>query len=189
MPIIGTIASGISGHLTSPSDFESIQTFTMANNSTTSVDFTSIPSTYKSLRMIVYIQGTADGQEMYAAFNNDTTGTNYTRQVMYNTGSGAGTSFYQISQTAGRSFFYNPVGTATYPYTFIGYELYLPDYALTNKYKTSIIDGWQHQASSTGSITQHSGIWASTAAINRITITATTGAFAQYTQFALYGVK
>ena len=161
----------------------------MTNNSTTTVDFTSIPSTYKSLKMRVLMQGTVDGIETYVAFNGDTTGTNYTREVMYNTGSGAGTSFAQVSQTAGRSFFYNPQGTSSYPYTYIAYELHLPDYALTNKRKTSIIDGFQHQASTTGAITQHSGIWASTAAINRITLTAQTGAFAQHSHFALYGVK
>lgn len=193
------VSNALSGSLTTPgakgvfqslaSDFESIQTFTMTNNSTTTIDFTSIPSTYKALKMRVIMQGTADGQEIYAAFNNDTTGGNYTREVMYNTGSGAGTSFAQVSQTAGRSFFYNPVGTSTYPYTYIAYELHLPDYALTNKRKTSIIDGFQHQATTTGAITQHSGIWASTAAINRITLTCLTGNFAIYSQFALYGVK
>jgi hypothetical protein len=52
MPILGVIASQISGRLFAPSGaYDSIASFTISGDSTTEVNFTSIPSTYKHLQL------------------------------------------------------------------------------------------------------------------------------------------
>lgn len=172
-----------------PSDFESIQTFTMTNSSTTTIDFTSIPNTYKALQIRAIFAATVEGAEAWISFNGDTSGGNYSRQVMYNTGTGAGTAFSQTSTSLGRSYFYAPASITAYPNTFVAHIINFPDYALTNKNKTSSADYWQGMGGTVGSIVQQQSLWASTAAINRITFTMQSGAFATGTQLALYGVK
>ena len=109
--------------LVTPSDFESIQTFTMTNSSTTSIDFTSIPNTYRALQIRAIFASTVSGSEAWVSFNGDTTAGNYSRQVMYNTGTGAGTAFSQQAQAAGRSYFYAPDSITAYPNTFVAHLL------------------------------------------------------------------
>jgi hypothetical protein len=61
------------------------------------------------------------------------------------------------------------------------------DYANTNKFKTlRSLTGNDRNGS--GSIWLDSGLWRSTSAITSIKFTTGT-AFAQYSQFALYGIK
>ena len=60
------------------------------------------------------------------------------------------------------------------------------DYANTNKYKTMrALDGFD--ANGSGYAVLWSGNWRSTSAVSTITITG--GTFAQYSSFALYGIK
>jgi hypothetical protein len=63
------------------------------------------------------------------------------------------------------------------------------DYTNTNKYKTSrAFAGFD--ANGSGMLAVTSGLWMSTTAINSITFTSdASGNFAQYSSFALYGVK
>jgi len=189
MPILGVIASGVSGNLSIPSDFESIQTIDITNNSTTVADFTSIPSTYRNLYLRAIFSGTSAGSEAWVSFNGDTTAGNYSRQVMYNTGSSTGLSFVQNSQASGRSYLYSPDNATNYPNTFPVYNHYILDYAQTNKNKSVWQDGYQTMDASYGAILAMSALWAQTAAINRITFTMQSGAFAQYSQLALFGLK
>lgn len=171
------------------SDFESIQTINITNNSTTVADFTSIPSTYRNLYLRVIMSGTSSAVEAWVSFNGDTTAGNYSRQIAYNSGTGAGSSFVQNSQAAGRSWLYSPDSTINYPYSFPVYNHYIIDYAQTNKYKSTWQDGYQFMDASYGAILMGSFLWSSTAAINRITFTCQSGAFAQNSQLALFGLK
>ena len=189
MPILGAVASGISGRLGIPSDFESIQTINIADSVTTAVSFSSIPATYKSLYLRAQFSGTSAGGEAWVSFNGDTTASKYTRQVMYNTGAGAGTSFVQASQASGRSYLYSPSSVSSYADTYPVYQNYFPDYSLTNKHKTVIQDGWQGMDNSYGAILQMAALWADTAAINQITFTMQSGAFGPKSQLALFGLK
>lgn len=62
------------------------------------------------------------------------------------------------------------------------------DYKNTNKYKTSrFLSGYD--ANGSGVIMLNSELWMSTAAITSITIDNTGSNFAQYSSFALYGVR
>jgi hypothetical protein len=63
------------------------------------------------------------------------------------------------------------------------------DYANTNKYTTTrAIWGWDNN-STEGNIRFVSGLWMNTAAITSLKIVPESGAFKQYSHFALYGIK
>ena len=178
-PILGIMASGMSGNLWAPGkDFDSIATTTVGGTSVSSVTFSSIPATYKHLQIRMYLNSAAiNDVGMY--FNGDNNsawhflkgdGTNAT----------AGASTYQAGSA------YTSVnGTSTSPGGAITDIL---DYANTNKFKTARTLGG-YDANGSGQIALRSSYWASTAAITSVTIVAATSNFTQYSSLALYGVK
>jgi hypothetical protein len=71
---------------------------------------------------------------------------------------------------------------------FSGEVIDILDYANTNKYKTTrLINGRDQNGS--GFIWFNSGLWQNTNAITSLTFTAQNGNYAQYSSFALYGIK
>ena len=62
------------------------------------------------------------------------------------------------------------------------------DYADTNKYKTTrTLNGFD--GNGTGAVTFNSGSYQSTSAVTSVTFYSVGTAFAEYSQFALYGIK
>ena len=89
--LAGAIASGISGHLFNPTgSFESIATTTVGSGGTSSIDFTSIPSTYQhlQLRIISRVSNADTGDNIFLQFNGDTS-SNYSWHYMEGDGSTA----------------------------------------------------------------------------------------------------
>ena len=160
--------------------YESIATTTVGSGGSSTVSFTSIPSTYTHLQVrYMTLTNTLAGPTTLQ-FNGDTTGANYRYHVLY----GNGTSALAGSATTA----YAPIfqGNTTYPSVGI---LDILDYNNTNKYKTTRnLDGYDTNNTISGSLGLSSGLWMNTAAITSITFVANT-TFNQYTQFALYGIK
>ena len=178
MPILGVIASGISGHLIAPA-YDSIQTVT-ASGGETSLSFSSIPSTYKHLQ-IRCITSDASNAVVVMQYNNDT-GANYSWHSMYGNGGSAGAA--QGSSANYMYFLFSSVVASVYGASVVD----ILDYASTAKYKTlRSLSGSDENGS--GNLTIHSGLWQSTSAINAIKIFPEAGNFRQYTQFALYGIR
>ena len=189
MPILGIMASQITGHL-STNSFESIQTVTVGSGGASSAVFSSIPSTYKHLqiRLTARVTGATTDSNIVAYFNTDTTSGNYPQHVLYGTGSspaGAGYSPSDSNLAIGRT----PGASSTSGMFGVGIADIL-DYTNTNKNKTVRALSGQDQNGS-GIVLLNSGLWLSTAAISTITITAQSGNgnLAQYSSFALYGIK
>ena len=184
-PFLGTYASQISGHLTPPSSFESIQTGT-GTGSNDSFTFSSIPSTYKSLQIRISATLAASGGEptgMYLRINGDS-GSNYSRHHLNGDGSTATAAGYATSSLI----FFNTVYFAkTYPSTFI---IDILDYNSTSKYKTvRYFAGTDKNGS--GNVALGSGLWQSTSAINSLYFQVLSGGMYYSTDstFALYGVN
>jgi hypothetical protein len=180
MPILGVIASGISGNLYNPS-YESIATSTVGAGGTSSISFLSIPATYQHLQIRTFVANTTPANGAYFYFNGDTTAANYVNhQYNYN-----GTSV-----TAGWD------STNAYPIYFTGSTsgfgiqiIDILDYANTNKFKTIRSVGG-YDTNGTGYLYSTSSLWKSTSAGSSITITAPGATtFTQYSSFALYGIK
>lgn len=185
-PILGIFAS--QGRVAANS-YESIATVTVGAGGSSSIDFTSIPSTYKHLQ-IRAISRTNRGDTndfMTVRFNSDT-GTNYAYHSLYGNGASAGAADTGTSTgtpwsgvTAG--------GNATA--SIFGAVIWdVLDYQNTNKYKTLRLLSGTDQNGTTGRIYFQSNLWQSTSAISTVTIIPTYGTlFSQYSHFALYGIK
>ena len=158
-----------------PSDYESISTITVGSGGSTTITFSSIPSTYSHLQLRIVANSGGDRLQ----FNSDT-GSNYARHYIY--GSGSAASAGGSSNTT-----YAAVGDYTTTASFFpGTIVDILDYANTNKYKTvRSYTGFDNNTQ--GEVFQFSGHWRSNSAISSITITG--GTMAQYSTYALYGVK
>lgn len=182
-PILDLIGSAKGygwGALSVASSFESIATATPSGVS--SVTFSSIPSTYKSLSLRINALGT-DGDTIQVEFNSDT-GANYAYHRFAGTGSAAAAGYYTplnwipISDASYQGI--NP----TYPTPLI---FDIIDYASTTKNKTTrTLTGIDKNGS--GVISLQSGLWLSTSAITSIKVYGFSN-FNSGTTIALYGIK
>jgi hypothetical protein len=180
MPIPGIYASQISGHLFAPSGaYDSLASVTLSA-SASSITFAGIPSGYKHLQlraMSMCVGGATINGTMY--FNSDSTGTNYYSHNLTGNGSSAAAGAYNFPYTP---FF---TGSSTAPQSIVMDFL---DYSNVNKNKTvRILSGYD--ANGSGNISLTSQLWNNTAAISSIAISTNGGNWAQYSSFALYGVK
>jgi hypothetical protein len=178
-----------------PGTFESISTFTVTSGGTSSIAFTSIPSTYKNLQLRITAQtnrGTYGIDEALMRFNSDT-GNNYTAHRMFGDGTNAVAS--ETVSVSGILVGSGHLGTTTGGQFGINI-IDIFDYASTNKNKTTrLIGGTDHNGAQYGTIGgrvgQTSAFWTNSGnAISAITLTpANASLFTEYSSFALYGIK
>jgi hypothetical protein len=179
-----------------------INTSEVANTTTTSVTFTSIPSTYTHLRIYGTIAGESIGTvtNCRVYFNSDSNGANYTRREMYAEGTGSAgaamgtevrndssSSVLQVGVTALRG------GQATSDPTnpMNPFSAWIANYTTTSFKKTAFIstgygwnvDNWRYYAWETQ---LH---WNSTSTITSITIDVGGSTYLRkYSNFTLYGI-
>ena len=192
-PILGIYASQISGHLFAPSGaYDSIATVTVGSGGASSVSFTSIPSTYTHLQIRGIARSTNAGTGLNLInyrFNSDS-GSVYSGHSLYGTGSSA-------QATAQTSMNYGWAGRTSTPRTgngasvFSGFVIDVLDYASTNKQKTVRTLSGSNNNGTSDAVELCSSLYfpASITAVNRIDFYEETANFAEYTQFALYGIK
>jgi hypothetical protein len=186
MPILGIMASAISGNLTSPSmDF--LATYEVPAGGVSSFAFTSINQNYTHLHLRgvlrnehpsynyggLYWQHNSTGQGYY----HDTTWDSATPSLNYGGAGGAGTPFGVV-----------PTSNVTSGF-FAHWVLDMYDYKSTNKNKTLIYrDGFaasSYQIIDIGSASFAANLNATTS----ITFLSLTSNFSQYSRLSLYGVK
>jgi hypothetical protein len=177
--MIGAITAGLfsTGVATSTTSYESIASSVVGGAGSSTITFSSIPSTYKHLQIRCAVLTTAGGINIQ--YNSDT-GSNYTYHQLYGTGTSA-LANAGTAQTAGFIGYNNAAGSN--PTAIVCDVL---DYQNTNKYKTHRSLAGTDVNGSGGTLTFFSGLWLNTAAISSIDIK---GTFAQYSSFALYGIK
>jgi hypothetical protein len=164
-------------------DYESISTTTVSTP-VSSITFSSIPSTYSHLQIRYIGRNSVNNSVIKITFNSDT-GSNYSLHYLYGNGASAAAGG-AASQTAVEA----NMAVSTYAANvFGGGVMDLLDYANTNKYKTlRVLNGFDNNGS--GQVTFSSGLWMNTNAVTSITLTPnSSGNFAQYSSFALYGIK
>ena len=145
------------------------------------ITFTSIPQSYTDLLVKVSGRSTSTSTGVEIAFNNNST--SYTNRRLYGTGSSTG------SDTSGTAFVSNTmiVDSSYTASTFGNGEFYIPNYTSSDN-KSVSVDGVTENNSSTALMMLTAGLWSNSAAITSIKITPTSGSFAQYSTFYLYGV-
>jgi len=164
------------------SAYESIATVIVGSGGSSSVSFTSIPSTYKHLQI--------------RAIHKPTTSGDYDWSIQFNSDTGANYSKHQVAGDGSVTFATGTANTNQIPggwnqYTDFGGSIVdILDYANTNKNKTvRTMTGADRNGA--GLIGLRSGYWNNTAAVSSILIIPTSGStgLAQYSSFALYGIK
>ena len=164
-------------------NFESIATITAAGSS--SVTFSSIPSTYKHLQ----IRGMANNGETSSWNNqgmqiNGITSAVYSFHVLYGDGASVGAIPGYSNTKINDAFRIPPASTGVFGVVIMDFL----DYTNTNKYKTiRTLDGGDGNGN--GWISLASGLYQQTTAISSITLISSSGNFGTGSQFALYGIK
>ena len=183
-PILGILASST---LVSTNSYSSIATVSVGSGGQATVDFTSIPSTYKHLQIRFMARSTrVDAYGYFRMRFNSDTGSNYSLHNLYGSGSSAaanaGVSLTSIegTQVPGASAAANIFGVGV---------IDLLDYTNTNKYKTARFLYGDDRNNTQGYVFAKSGLWMSTSAITSITLSDEFNSFAEYSSLALYGIK
>jgi len=187
-PMLGIMASSISGSKAVTSSYESIATTTVGSGGTSTITFSSIPATFKHLQIRILARSNyaVQLQDYLKLRYNSDSGANYAVHNLLGDGTSA-TSFDSTSTTSNWIQRISAAGATAS--AFGGAVVDILDYANTNKYKTMRnLGGVDNNGS--GRIYLTSGLWQSTSAITSITITPGDGtSFDQYSSFALYGIK
>lgn len=169
------------GAVAAVGDYESIATVTVGAGGSSSISFTSIPSTYKHLQ-VRWIGAGTGSPSVDSRFNSDSSG-NYTRHRLQ--GNGTSASADAVTGQTQMSLFGSPgLPSAS---TFAAVVMDILDYQNTNKYKTvRMLAGVDKNGS--GNIELTSFLWLSTNAITSISFSPSSGSFSEYSSFALYGI-
>ena len=191
MPILGIMASQISGHLFAPAGaYDSLATVTVPSGGVASITFAGIPSGYKHLQVRAIARSnrasTVDVVKLNLGNGSADTAANYSWHQLYGTGSTAG-----AAAGASTSTIELPVISASSASTGIFGLMVLDilDYQSINKYKT--VRGFAaSDQNGSGELDFCSGSWRSTSSVDVVLLAPRTGTlFEQYSSFALYGVK
>jgi len=169
-----------------PSSYESIATVTVSGSSTTTVTFSSIAGTYKSLQVRA-IWRSAGGSLGYS-LNGDTSSI-YTIHNLAGDGStvsaqGSG----GVSPNSGLNALFQYLTGDNATYSTVGI-IDLIDYASTTKYKTVRAFGGNDINAAGGEVDLSSSLWRSTAAVTSLSLVTNAANFTAGSTFALYGIK
>jgi hypothetical protein len=157
-----------------------IASVTVGSGGSTTIDFTSIPSTYTDLKLVSSLRGDANTVDMTYTFNGLTT--NQTGRLLRGNGSSAATGTDTL--------IYGLQNASTYTAsTFTNSELYIPNYASSNN-KSMSQDGATENNATLSYTYLVAQLWSASAAINAISLVAgSSGKFVQYSTATLYGIK
>jgi len=200
MPLITTLAGastrgdgGLQTFGGSGGNYESIQTVTVTSGGSATISFSSIPQTYDhlQLRVLSKTTDTATGEDnTNFYFNSDSNFNNYRGHWLRANGSSVSTSDLQAS---GYQVYTGVIPTSgTGQTSMFGASIIdILDYTNTNKNKVvRTLNGDNLNNTNFDFIGLYSALWNSTAAVTSITFTVPGGTnYAQYSSFALYGIK
>jgi hypothetical protein len=164
-----------------PSSFDSIASSTLAT-AASSVTFSSIAGTYKSLQLRILAAGSSGGTPgINWRFNGDT-GANYSYHLLR----GDGTTADAIGGASNNEGLGSNAGPGSSIFGAMIMDIH--DYASTTKNKTVRIFGGEDE-NGVGLIRLNSSVWLNTNAITSITIKTSSGTFTAGSTFALYGIN
>jgi hypothetical protein len=171
-----------------PDTYKRIASVTVGSGGASSIDFTSIPSTYTDL-IVKLSTRRSDTSEGYLSLRfNANSGSNYSNRTLRGTGSSVLTS--ADSSTTFLDFWVID-GTGYTANTFASTDIYITNYAGSANKNVSA-DNVSENNQTTTYMQMTAGIWAQTTAINQITFYAAgapSGTFAQYSTATLYGIS
>ena len=179
--IAGLLGDGVPVSLT---DFESIATATPSG--TSSITFSSIPSTYSHLQIRASLVNASNGGTMRGRFNGVTSNL-YGEHYLEGSGSTV-TAGADSSQTY-MYLAYITTGAVNSSSNAAAFIMDVLDYANTNKNKTVRVLAGSDNNTTNGTINFISSLFRDTTAISSLTLDMSGINFSAGTTFALYGIK
>lgn len=164
-------------------NYYSIATVTVPSGGAAAVTFAGVPSGFKHLEIRFIARGLSGGA-IYTQFNGDTSAVYSSHNI---NGDGSSATAQAQSATSTPLIIRNG-GISSTANIFSAGIVSLLDYASTTKNKTLRSIGGQ-DLNGSGLIEEASNGWYSTSAITSVVMTHNGSGFAQYSHFALYGVK
>lgn len=161
--------------------YQLISSVTVGSGGASSIDFTSIPSTYTDLVLKVSARESG-GAGLNITFNGTTTGYNDIELYTSN-----GTSAASYSRTGNAGYWGIDNSSSTTASTFSNTELYIPNYAGSTN-KSGSLDSVAENNATAAYLVMAAELLANTAAISSIKITPASG-FVQHSTAYLYGIK
>lgn len=168
-----------------PNTFTLIASSTAGSGGVPNFDFTSIPSTYTDLCLKTSLRSTASGGGGGAAWDNV--------RIRVNGTSGSSRALYTFDNATPESsnftaeiYYWIDYSGAT-ANTFASADTYITNYASSNS-KSFSIDSVTENNSINVALSLSAGIWSNSTAINQLTVTPTSGNFAQFSTAYLYGI-
>lgn len=180
MPILGIWASQISGHLWAPAGaYDALATVTVPSGGAASITFTGIPTGYKHLQIRAIYETVSFADNIGMTLN----GSTVLSRMHYLTGNGSSASAGSTTS----NLLTLQAGYSTTDY--YGMVIDILDYQNTNKNKTvRVLGGVDFNGS--GTIFMSSALYETTSAVSSLSLQGFGGqTIAQYSSFALYGVK
>jgi len=156
---------------------------TVGAGGASSIDFTSIPSTYTDLVVKLSLRDNFASVSVNAGMKINGSSTGLTGRVLFGTGSAANSTTVtdSIGYTVGTS------GTAS---TFASTDIYITNYASTSAYKSYSAESAAESNATTVYVQMLAGLWSSNSAITSLTIYPQNASlFTQYSTAYLYGVS
>lgn len=161
--------------------YTEIASVTVGSGGAASMSFSSIPSTYTDLKIVVSARNSGADNTAALSFNGSTS--NFSSKVLY----GSGSSAASLSDTT--STVYSMEVSSSYTSsTFSNAEIYIPNYA-GSTYKSFSLDSTTENNATVSYAILQAGLWSQTAAITSIGIACNSGNFVQYSTAYLYGIK
>ena len=164
-----------------PDTFVKIATVTVGSGGATSLEFSSIPSTYTDLCIKLSPRSTNSSATYGATIQFNSSTSNFSYRALYGNGSSAG-SYSDTATWLGEV----PAATST-SNTFGNVEIYIPNYA-GSTYKSFSIDNVGENNATAARADLIAELWSNTAAITNIKVESAVN-FAQYSTATLYGIS
>lgn len=165
--------------------YKLIASTTVGAGGAASITFSSIPSTYTDLKLMVSARSSDYPNPFFymnLTFNGSTTG--YTAKNIRGTGSAVDSG----SLSPGYEIDYSTGNTATAS-SFSSHDFYIPNYTSSN-YKSYSQENANETNSTTAYLTMAGALWSNTSAITSVTVAALSGYnLAQYSTAYLYGIS
>lgn len=160
-----------------------INTVTVGAGGAASIDFTSIPQNYIDLLIVLSTRTTSANLQdgTYISFNGITTGRTFKQLV------GTGTAATVSGGTD--TYIGNSNGGGSTANCFSNIQFYLSNYSSTSVNKPYASENVNDTNAANINSFITNGLWASTAAITSLSVTASATNFAQYSVVSIYGIK
>ena len=153
---------------------------TVGSGGASSIDFTSIPSTYTDLVLKVSVRNSGTPDQVIMKVNGSSA--SLSNRLLYGSGSAAAST----SLTTG--YIGTSVDNTKTASTFNNMEIYISNYAGSSN-KSASADSVMENNATTAFAVLNAWLWSNTAAITSISLTPDSGNFVQYSTAYLYGVS